>query len=204
MALLLRWVGEDDLDRVAQTRMRCYTTAERELPVYQERIRSDRRAHPGDFLLAEEGGLAVGTAPIAGGALLTMAAGKFKAPVPDFRGLIKQDQELLQRIPAEQTARRAELQRTIDVRIDDLISANDRTRELRAEAGAYQGDWRDVVVFLCVVLFGVIWWGLPHSRSAWLPTFIVLILLAVLTAAYAMRGLIRSLSKTVRPHHRQR
>ena len=43
-------------------------------------------------------GLAVGTAPIAGGALLTMAAGKFKAPVPDFRGPIKQDQELLQRI----------------------------------------------------------------------------------------------------------
>jgi hypothetical protein len=38
-------------------------------------------------------GFALAAAPIAGGALLTMAAGQFKAP--DFRGLIKQDQDVL-------------------------------------------------------------------------------------------------------------
>jgi hypothetical protein len=56
--------------------------------------------------------------------------GQFKGP--DFRALIKQDQDLLSRMPVEQTARRAELQRSIDVRIDDLISATDRSRAYRA------------------------------------------------------------------------
>jgi hypothetical protein len=67
----------------------------------------------------------MGAAPIAGGALVTMPAGQSKAP--DFRGLIEQDQDLLDRIPQEQTARRADLQRTIDVRIDDLIDPTDRS-----------------------------------------------------------------------------
>jgi hypothetical protein len=116
--------------------------------------------------------------------------------------LIKQDQDLLDRIPEEQTTRRAELQRTIDVRIDDLISATDRSRSLREAASAYQGNWRDAVLFLCVVLFAVIWWNVPHSRTNWLPTFIVMILLALLTAVYAMRGLIRSLGKTIHRHEK--
>jgi hypothetical protein len=74
-------------------------------------------------------GLALGTAPIAGGALLAAAAGQLKGPfkTADFRELIKQDQDLLKGVPPEQTARRAELQRTIDERIDDLIAATDRT-----------------------------------------------------------------------------
>ena len=41
--------------------------------------------------------------------------------------LIKQDMELLERLPAEQVERRAELQRVIDIRIDDLIDGR-RTR----------------------------------------------------------------------------
>ena len=133
-----------------------------------------------------------------------MAAGQFKGPVkaPDFRGLIKQDQDLLDRIPQEQTARRAELQRSVDVRVDDLIAATDRSRSLREEAGAYQRNWRDVVLVLCVVLFAVIWWNVPHGRTNGLLTFMVLILLAVVTAVYAMRGVIRSLSKTRHRHDR--
>ena len=71
--------------------------------------------------------LALGTAPIAGGFLLAMVTGQFKTPTkpkaPDFRGMIKQDQEILRGIPQEQAARRAELQHTIDVCIDDLIHA---------------------------------------------------------------------------------
>jgi hypothetical protein len=146
------------------------------------------------------GGLALGTVPIAGGALLTVVAGQFKTTAPDFRGLIKQDQDLLDRIPQEQTARRAELQRTIDTRIDDLIGAFDRNRTLREEASGYKGNWRDVVLFVCIVLFTVIWWNLPHSRTNWLPMFIVLILLAGVTAVYAARGLIMSIGKTTMQH----
>jgi F0F1-type ATP synthase assembly protein I len=144
-------------------------------------------------------GLALGTVPIAGGALLAVAAGQFKGP--DFRALIKQDQDLLDRIPQEQTARRAELQRTIDMRIDDLISVTYQSRSLREAASAYKGNWRDVVLVLCIVLFAVIWWNVPHSRTNWLPTLIVLILLGVVAAVYAMRGLTRSLSMTMHRHN---
>jgi hypothetical protein len=143
-------------------------------------------------------GFALGTAPVAGGALLAVAAGQFKGP--DFRALIKQDQDLLERIPVEETARRAELRRTINMRIDDLITATDRSRALREAASRYRGNWRDIVLFLCVVLFAVIWWNVPHSRTNWLPTFIVLILLAMVTAAYATRGLIRSLGNAMHRH----
>jgi hypothetical protein len=96
---------------------------------------------------------------------------------------------------------RAELQRTIDVRIDDLINLIDRSHSLREEASAYKGNRRDVVLFVCVVLFAAIWWYVPHSRTNWLPTFIVLILLTAVTAACAVRGLIRSLSNTKRQQH---
>jgi hypothetical protein len=147
-------------------------------------------------------GLALGAAPIAGGALLAAAAGQLKGPLRtgDFRDLIKQDQDLLKGIPPEQTARRAELQRTIDERIDDLIAATDRNRALRQEASGYQGNWRDAVLSVCIVLFAVIWWNVSHSRTNWLPMFIVLILLAVVTAFYAARGFVTSVRKTMHRH----
>ena len=132
------------------------------------------------------GQLALGGAPIFGGALLAIAAGQFKAP--DNRALIKQDMDLLDRLPPEDTDRRAELQRTIDIRIDDLIDTSDRNHALRNAAMSYRGNWRDVVLLLCVLLFTFIWWDVSHSRSNWLPTFVVLILLSVVTAIYALRG----------------
>lgn len=61
MSLTFRWVGEDELDRVAETRMYCYAPATRELERFRENIRADRRGRPGDYLLAERNGLAVGT-----------------------------------------------------------------------------------------------------------------------------------------------
>jgi anti-sigma-K factor RskA len=148
-------------------------------------------------------GLALGTVPIAGGALLALAGGQLRGlfGAADYRGLIKQDQELLNGIPPEQTARRAELQRTIDARIDDLIAATDRNRALRQEASGYQGNWRDAVLCVCIVLFAVIWWNVSHSRTNWLPMFIVLILLAVVTAFYAARGFVMSVRKTVHRHN---
>ena len=151
-------------------------------------------------------GLALGAAPIAGGALLAAAAGQLRGPfrTADFRELIKLDQDLLKGIPPEQNSRRAELQRTIDERIDDLIAATDRNRALRQEASGYQGNWRDAVLCVCIVLFGVIWWNVSHSRTNWLPMFVVLILLAVVTAFYAARGFVVSMRKTVHRRSQRR
>jgi hypothetical protein len=150
--------------------------------------------------------LALGTVPIAGGALLALAGGQLKGlfGTADYRGLIKQDQELLNGIPPEQTSRRAELQRTIDARIDDLIAASDRNPALGQKASGYQGNWRDAVLCVCIVLFAVIWWNVSHSRTNWLPMFIVLILLAVVTAFYAARGFVTSVRKTMHRHNRHR
>ncbi|WP_197283578.1 hypothetical protein [Mycobacterium sp. Marseille-P9652] len=131
--------------------------------------------------------------------MLAVAAGQFRAP--NFRELIKQDMELLERLPPEASRRRAELQRTIDDRVDDLIEASDRGRALRVAAFSYRGNWRDVVLLLCVVLFTVIWWDVNHSRSNWLPTFILLIVLSIVAAAYTIRGMMRSASALV---HRRR
>jgi hypothetical protein len=143
------------------------------------------------------GQIALSSAPVFGGALLGVAAGQFRSP--DYRGLIKQDMDLLDRLPPEAISRRADLQRTIDGRIDDLIDGSDRNRALRKAAASYQGNWRDVVLVLCVLLFTFIWWGVDdHRGSNWLVTFILLILLSIVTAAYALRGILRSASSFVR------
>lgn len=61
MALQLRWVGEDELERVADTRAMCFGHAPRDFERYRQSIRTDPRAKAGDFLLAEENGGPVGT-----------------------------------------------------------------------------------------------------------------------------------------------
>jgi predicted acetyltransferase len=61
MAMQLRWVGESDLDRVAETRLRCYAKAAGDLEAFKLRTRADPRAKSGDYLLAEIDGQAVGT-----------------------------------------------------------------------------------------------------------------------------------------------
>lgn len=62
MPLLLRWVGDEDLDRVAETRALCFAHAPKDFERYRNYIRADPRAKAGDFLLAQENGDAVGTA----------------------------------------------------------------------------------------------------------------------------------------------
>jgi ABC-type antimicrobial peptide transport system permease subunit len=146
--------------------------------------------------------LALGAAPIAGGALLGITAGNLKAP--DIRGMIKQDLDLLDRLPPEQTQRRANLQRYIDMRIDDLITAGDRSRALREAAASYRGNWRDVVLFICSVLFTVVWWHVSHSRTNWMLMFIVMILLSIVTGLYAARGVLRALQTLLRNRRRHR
>ncbi|MCV7076293.1 hypothetical protein [Mycobacterium szulgai] len=142
------------------------------------------------------GQVALNSAPIFGGAMLAVAAGQFKGP--DYRGMIKQDMDLLDRLPPEAVERRAALQRTIDTRIDDLVDASDRSRAMRKAAISYQGNWRDIVLMLCAVLFTIVWWDVNHHRSNWLPTFILLILLSIVSAVYAFRGVLRATSSLLR------
>lgn len=80
--------------------------------------------------------LALGAAPIAGGAMLGVIAGNLKPP--DIRGMITKDLDLLDRLPAEDVERKARLKASIDERIDGLIDASDRTREIREAAMSYR------------------------------------------------------------------
>ena len=144
--------------------------------------------------------VALNSAPVFGGALLAVAAGQFRGP--DYRGLIKQDMDLLDRLPPEDSERRAELRRTIDGRIDDLVEAADRSRALRRAALSYRGNWRDVVLLVSAVLFTIVWWNVNHGRDSWLPMFVVLILLCVVSAAYAFRGALRSSRSVLRRRRR--
>jgi hypothetical protein len=139
--------------------------------------------------------IALAGAPLAGGALLGIAAGNIKAP--DLRALIKQDMDLLDRMPAEQTERRAKLQRVIDHHVDDLIASVDKAQSLREVASSYRGNWRDIVVFICALLFTFIWWNVSHNRANWLAMFIAMILLCVVTAVYAGRGIWRALRSLI-------
>lgn len=131
--------------------------------------------------------LALGAAPIAGGAMLGALAGAVKGP--DFRVQIKSDMELLDKIPEQNTELRTALQRSIDERVYELIGSLDRSRELRVAAAGYKGNWRDIVVFACALLFTLVWWNVPHTRSNWLITFIVLVILSVVIGVYAARGI---------------
>ncbi|BBX43800.1 hypothetical protein X011_09400 [Mycobacterium tuberculosis variant microti OV254] len=148
------------------------------------------------------GQLALDSAPVFGGAMLAIAAVQFRGP--DYRKLIQQDMDLLERLPTEATARREALRRSIDARIDDLIDAADRSRAWRRAALSYQGNWRDVVVALCAVLFTIVWWNVDHGRTNWLPMFILLIMLCLVAAAYAFRGALRAASAFVQRRHRAR
>ena len=138
--------------------------------------------------MAGIGDMALGAAPIAGGALLGALAGTVKGP--DVRALIKSDIELLDSLPAEKGELRAELSRTIDDRIYELVATIDRNRELLLAAGSYKGNWRDIVVFICALLFTLVWWNVPHSRTNWLVTFVVLVILSAVIGLYATRGVI--------------
>ncbi|UXA17669.1 hypothetical protein [Mycobacterium sp. SMC-4] len=140
--------------------------------------------------------LAMGAAPIAGGVLLGAVAGNVKGP--DIRAGILADFDLLDRIPAEQADRRAAMSQMIGQRIDTLVEAGERSRQLRNAAASYQGNWRDIVVFVCAVLFTIVWWHVNHHRSNWLPVIVMLIVLSVITGIYAVRGVGRVLTQLSR------
>ncbi|MGV0852582.1 hypothetical protein [Mycolicibacterium phlei] len=135
------------------------------------------------------GELALGAAPIAGGALFGLAAGNLKPP--DIRGSITSDLDLLDRLPADDTVRRERLRQSINDRVDSLITASERSRAIREVATSYEGNWRDLIVFAGAVLFTIVWWYVSHDRANWLIMFVLLILLCVWSGWYAVRGIIR-------------
>jgi hypothetical protein len=143
--------------------------------------------------------IALGAAPIAGGALLGVAAGNLRPP--DVRGLILKDMDLLERIPDDQPELKVRLKASIDERINDLIVATEKSRELRMAAASYSGNWRDIVVFICAVLFTIIWWNVSHSRANWLVMFIVMIVLSIVAGIYAGRGVVRAIVRVARNDH---
>jgi len=143
--------------------------------------------------------IALGAAPIAGGALLGVAAGNLRPP--DVRGLILKDMDLLERIPDDQPELKTRLKASIDERINDLIVASEKSRELRKAAASYSGNWRDIVVFICAVLFTIIWWNVSHSRANWLVMFIVMIVLSIVAGIYAGRGAVRAIVRVARNDH---
>jgi hypothetical protein len=140
--------------------------------------------------------IAMGAAPVLGGALLGAAVGQLRGP--DLREGIKQDLELLEQMPEIEAVRREALRRSINDRIDELVDANDKARQLRATARSYEGNWRDIVLFLCTVLFSIVWWSVDHDRDSWLPVFIATIVAAVVAAGYAFRGMRRSVLRVRR------
>ncbi len=137
--------------------------------------------------------MAMGAAPVVGGALFGAAVGQLRGP--NLREGIKQDLELLEQLPEIEAARRDALRRSIDDRIDELIVAEDTARRLRTAASSYEGSWRDVVLFLCTVLFSVVWWSVDHDRDSWLPVFVTTIVASVVAAGYTVRGLRRSVRR---------
>jgi hypothetical protein len=140
--------------------------------------------------------IALGTAPILGGALLAGAAGQLRGP--DYRTGINQDLDLLERLPADQVDRKAAILRTVELRIDDMVSTTEKSRQLRAAMSTYQGNWRDIVLVFCAVLFTYVWWHVSHHRADWLAMFVVLIAVCALTTVYAFRGSVRSVRRLVR------
>jgi len=141
--------------------------------------------------MAGFGGAALSAAPIAGGALLGTLVGTFKGP--DLREAVKADIELLDALPKDEVELRAELQRTINYRVHELIDVVDRNRELRLAAHGYRGNWRDSVLFVCAGLFTLVWWNVPHDRTNWTVTFVILVLLTTVIGIYALRGIYNSM-----------
>lgn len=60
------------------------------------------------------------------------------------------------------------------------------------------GKWRDLALFFCVVFFAVIVWDADHQRAHWLPMFIAVTVLSVVTAILALRSFARSIRAVLR------
>ena len=152
------------------------------------------------------GALAAGAAPLAGGLLLGGMAGKSQPNVPDLRAVIKSELELLQRIPEDQVDRRVALNRMIGEHIDALLVAQEKSREFQRKTRYFteRGHWRDIVLLVTTLLFAVVVWYADHHRPVWLPLFIAIIVMSVVTGGYVLRGFLTSIRQAPDGDHEQR
>src|SRR3954452_14697753 len=61
MALSMRWIDENEYDRLAAVRVQCYAPSMGAIEKYRATIDKDPRGKSGDYLIAERDGLDVGT-----------------------------------------------------------------------------------------------------------------------------------------------
>lgn len=131
---------------------------------------------------------ALGAAPVVGGALLIVAGGNVLSGL-NLRSRIKDDIELLRVLPEDEVELRDALRQSIVDRVDQVIEANTKWRELRVAALSREDSWRDVVMFVSTVLFTIVWWYVDHDRVVWLPLFVMLVVATLLSALLAWRSL---------------
>ena len=141
------------------------------------------------------GALAVGAAPLAGGLLLGGMAGKGNSSVADLRAVITSELDLLQQLPEAEVARRAALKRMIGEHVDALLVAQEKSREFQSRTRYFteEGHWRDIVLFVTILLFAVITWHADHHRPVWLPLFIATLVMSVIVAVAVVRGFLTSI-----------
>jgi hypothetical protein len=150
------------------------------------------------------GALVTGVAPLAGGVLLGGMAGKSGPSVPDLRAIIISELDLLKRIPEDDVARRAALERVIGKHVEALLVAQEKSREFKRKTRYFTEHWRDIVVLVTTVLFVVIIWNADHHRPVWLPLLIATIVMSVVTAIAVVRGFFSSVRSGASDgdHHR--
>ena len=154
--------------------------------------------------MAGLGALALGAAPLAGGVLFGGLAGKSGPNVSDLRAVILKERELLQRIPEDEVARRAALERMIEEHIHALLVAQKKSQEFQSNMRYFTENWRDILLFVTTLLFAVIIWHADHHRPVWLPLLIATIVMSVVTAIYVLQGFLRSVRRAPDGDHEQR
>jgi hypothetical protein len=112
--------------------------------------------------------------------------------------------ELLQLIPEDQVARRVALKQMIGDHIDDLLLAQEKSREFQRKTRYFtdRGHWRDIVLFVTTVLFAVVIGLGNHHRPVWLPLLVATIVMSVVTGIDVVRGFLRSVREDDGDHDR--
>jgi hypothetical protein len=121
-----------------------------------------------------------------------------------FASFIKSELDLLERIPEDQVTRRAALEQVIAQRIEALVVAIEKSRQLQRRTSYLTENWRDLVLVLTSVLFTVVAWHADHHRPLWLPIFIAATVLSVVTALYVLHGFLRHVRPAPHGDHDQR
>ena len=76
-----------------------------------------------------------------------------------------------------------------------LLVAQEKSREFQSRTRYFteEGHWRDIVLFVTILLFAVITWHADHHRPVWLPLFIATLVMSVIVAVAVVRGFLTSI-----------